>query len=132
MPADRPVAQTRRSPAQETEARVAPEETGTAPPSAKIRGRPEAPSRIPRKNARPPAEKTRVRITAETAGGLVLAASTSLLLAGALNQPLVSAGIAAFLIGFGAYLSWDYVRAARAPPPRFDALFLATGPLHTV
>src|SRR5439155_16977970 len=117
---------------QETEARVAPEETGTAPPSAKIRGRPEAPSRVPRKNARPLAGKTRMRITAETAGGLVLAASTSLLLAGALNQPLVSAGIAAFLIGFGAYLTVDYLRSARARPPRIDALLLGGGTVLTV
>src|SRR3989475_710544 len=132
LPKQQPVDQTRPAPAPEIEARLVPRDRPATPASAKIRGRAEAPSRIPRKNARPPAEKTRVRITAETAGGLVLAASTSLLLAGALNQPLVSAGIAAFLIGFGAYLSWDYVRAARAPPPRFDALFLGTGTVLTV
>src|SRR5207245_577156 len=91
MPAERPLAQTRRSPAQETEARVAPRETGNAPLSAKIRGRPEAPSRNARKNARPLAGKTRMGITAETAGGLVRAASPSLLMAGALKQPLVRA-----------------------------------------
>jgi len=132
MPKRPPVDQTRPAPAPEIEARLVPRDRPATPASAKIRGRAEAPSRIPRKNARPPAEKTRVRITAETAGGLVLAASTSLLLAGALNQPLVSAGIAAFLIGFGAYLSWDYVRGARALPPRFDALFLGTGTVLTV
>src|SRR5207247_7272749 len=84
LPADRPVAQPRRPPALETEARVAAKETVTAPPSAKIRGRPEAPRRVRRKKARPLAGKARMRLTAETAGGLVLAASTSLLLAGAL------------------------------------------------
>ena len=132
MPKQQPVDQTRPAPATEIEARLAPRDKPSIPSSVKIRGRAEAPSRIPRKNARPAVGEARTRITAETAGGLVLAASTSLLLAGALNQPLVSAGIAAFLIGFGAYLSWDYVRGTRAPPPRFDALFLGTGTVLTV
>src|SRR3989449_475986 len=107
-------------------------ERPATPASAKPRGRAEAPSRTPGKNARAPAREARNRITAETAGGLVLAASTSLLLAGALNQPLVSAGIAAFLIGFGAYLTVDYLRSARARPPRFDALLLGGGTVLTV
>src|SRR3989449_1022574 len=132
MPKQQPVDQTRPAPATEMGARLAPRDRPSIPSFVKIRGRAEAPSRIPRKNARPAVGEARTRITAETAGGLVLAASTSLLLAGALNQPLVSAGIAAFLIGFGAYLSWDYVRGTRAPPPRFDALFLGTGTVLTV
>src|SRR5438876_10393818 len=73
-----------------------------------------------------------MRITAETAGGLVLAASRCLLVAGALNQPLVSAGIAAFLIGLGPYLTVEYLRGAGGPPPRFDALPLGTGIVLTV
>src|SRR2546427_2271693 len=129
---EKPVTQTRPAPAIELEARSAPRNKPATPPAAKIRGRAEAPSRIPRKNARPPARGARSRITAETAGGLVLAASTSLILAGALNQPLVSAGIAGFLIGFGAFLTVDYVRGARVRPPRFDALLLVAGTILTV
>src|SRR5207245_1121258 len=132
MPEQKPVTQTRPAPAIELEARLAPRDKPATPPSAKIRGRAEAPSRIPRKNARPPAGEARIRITAETAGGLVLAASTSLLLAGALNEPLVSAGIAAFLIGFGAYLTVDYVRGTRVRPSRFDVLLLGAGTVLTV
>src|SRR5207245_4901398 len=127
-----PVAQTRPPPAMDPETRLARRNKPATPPAAKIRGRAEAPSRIPRKNARPPARGARSRITAETAGGLVLAASTSLILAGALNQPLVSAGIAAFLIGFVALLTVDYVRGVRVRPPRFDALLLVAGTILTV
>jgi len=61
------------------------------------------------------------------AGGLVLAASTSLLLAGVLNQPLVSGGIAAFLIGLSAYLAAEYVRSRSPRPPGFDGALLAAG-----
>src|SRR5207245_9912684 len=61
-----------------------------------------------------------------------LAPASSLLLAGALNEPIVSAGIAAFLIGFGAYLTVDYVRATRVRPSRFDALLLGAGTVLTV
>jgi len=122
----KPVASTRPLPAPEFEPRLASKDTKAAPASAKIRGQSGVRSRSRRKDARP-AAKTHIRISAETAGGLVLAASTSLLLAGALNQPLVSAGIAAFLIGFGVYLTVDYVRGARARPPRFDGLLLGAG-----
>lgn len=98
-----------------------------APPSsAKVRMRPRIPGRGPRKNARPSAA-VRNRITAETAGGLVLAASTSLLLAGVLNQPLVSGGIAAFLIGLIAYLAAEDVRSRSPRPPRFDGALLSAG-----
>src|SRR2546430_9034585 len=83
MPKQQPVDQTRPAPATEIEARLAPRDKPSIPSSVKIRGRAEAPSRIPRKNARPAVGEARTRITAETAGGLVLAASTSLLLAGA-------------------------------------------------
>ncbi len=132
MPVQKPVAPTRPATALEIEARSAPRDTRATPPSAKIRGRREAPNRIPRKDARPPASKPRLRITAETAGGLVLAASASLLLAGALNQPLVSAGIAAFLIGFALYLTGDYVRGAGSQPPRFGGMLLGAGTVLTV
>ncbi|TLZ86350.1 MAG: hypothetical protein E6K01_09695, partial [Methanobacteriota archaeon] len=98
-----------------------------APPlSPKVRTRPRTPARSPRTNARPTAP-VRSRITAEMAGGLVLAASTSLLLAGVLNQPLVSGGIAAFLIGLSAYLAAEYVRSRSPRPPRFDGALLAAG-----
>jgi len=127
VPEQKTVTQTRPATAIEIDARLAPRDKLATPPSAKIRPRVEAPSRIRRKNARPAAGGARIRITAETAGGLVLAASTSLLLAGALNQPLVSAGIAAFLIGFGAYLAVEHVRGAHGQPPRFDALLLGAG-----
>ncbi|HLQ42785.1 MAG TPA: tetratricopeptide repeat protein, partial [Thermoplasmata archaeon] len=71
--------------------------------------------------------QARNRITAETAGGLVLAASTSLLLAGVLNQPFVSVGIAAFLIGLSLYLAAEYVRSESPGPPRFGGALLAAG-----
>ena len=132
IPEQKAVAHTGPAPAIDIAARLAPRGKPATPASAKPRGRAEAPSRTPGKNARAPAREARNRITAETAGGLVLAASTSLLLAGALNQPLVSAGIAAFLIGFGAYLTVDYLRSARARPPRFDALLLGGGTVLTV
>jgi len=90
--------------------------------SPKVRTRLGIPRRSPRKTAHPGAH---VRVTAETAGGLVLAASTSLLLAGVLNQPLVSGGIAAFLIGLSAYLAAEYVRSGSPRPPRFDGALLA-------
>src|SRR3989441_9228035 len=132
MPQPKPVAQARPAPPIEIGAKSTPRDKPATPTSARIRGRAEAPSRIARKNVRPPAGETRVRITAETARGLVLAASISLLLAGALNQPLVSAGIAAFLIGFGAYLTVDYVRGTRVRLPRFDALLLGAATVLTV
>jgi len=97
-----------------------------APPSPKLRTRPGIPGRSPRRNGRPTAQ-VRNRITAETAGGLVLAASTSLLLAGALNQPFVSGGIAAFLIGLSACLAAGYIRSRSPRPPRFDGALLAAG-----
>src|SRR5437899_4356995 len=129
---EKPVTQTRPAPAIELEARLAPRNKPATPPAAKIRGRAEAPSRIPRKNARPPARGARSRISAETAGGLVLAASRGLIFAEDLDPALVGAGIAAFLIGFGAFLTVDSVRGARVRPPRFDALLLVAGTILTV
>src|SRR3989442_751568 len=52
MPEQKPVTQTRPAPASELEARLAPRNKPATPPSAKIRGGAEAPSRIPRKDAR--------------------------------------------------------------------------------
>ena len=98
-------------------------------PSPKVRMRPGIPGRSPRKNTRP---KAQLRVTAETAGGLVLAASTSLLLAGVLNQPLVSGGIAAFLVGLSAYLAAEYVRSRSPGPPRFDGALLAAGSILAI
>ena len=95
-------------------------------PLPKVRTRPRTRARSPGTSARPTAP-VRSRITAEMAGGLVLAASTSLLLAGVLDQPLVSAGIAAFLIGLSAYLAAEYVRSRSPKPPRFDGALLAAG-----
>src|SRR2546427_164293 len=87
---------------------------------------PRTPARSSRTTARPPAP-VRTRITGEMAGGRALAASTSLLLAGVLNQPLVSGGIAAFLIGLSAYLAAEYVRSRSPRPPGFDGALLAAG-----
>ena len=101
------------------------------PPSPKVRMRPKMPRQEPRKDLRP-AVQVRSRITAETAGGLVLAAATSLLLAGMLNQPLVSAGIAAFLVALGAFLAAEYVRGGNPRPPRFDGALLSAGSILTL
>src|SRR6266705_6554861 len=59
VPRQQPVDQTRPAPAPENEARLAPRDKPATPASAKIRGRAEAPSRIPQKSVRPAAEKTR-------------------------------------------------------------------------
>src|SRR3989440_519211 len=132
IPEQKAVAHTGPAPAIDTAARLAPRGKPATPASARIRGRAESPSRTPGKNARAPAREARNRITAETAGGLALAASTSLLLAGALNQRIVAARLAALRVGFGAYLTVDYLRSARARPPRFDALLLGGGTVLTV
>ncbi len=126
VPEPKPVAQARPVPALEIEAKLGLRDAKAAPEPAKLRVRPGAQDRIPRRNGRPPAP-LRSRVTAETAGGLVLAASTSLLLAGALSQPLVSAGIAGFLIGFGVYLAAEYVRGGGARPALLDGLLLGAG-----
>src|SRR5205809_2590562 len=57
---------------------------------------------VARKNIRP-VTSAMPGLSPETFGGLVLAAATSLLLAGVLNQHLVSLGIAAVLLGIGAF-----------------------------
>jgi len=44
----------------------------------------------------------------------------------------VSAGIAAFLIGFALYLTGDYIRGAGAPPSRVDGVLLGAGTVLTV
>ncbi len=126
MPEPKPVAQTRPAPALEIPAKLAPRDTKAAPAPAKIRMRPGTQGRTLRENAHP-ADSIRIRITAETAGGLVLAASTSLLLAGALNQPIVGGGIAAFLIGFSVFLTAQYVRGTGNRLPRSDGLLLGAG-----
>jgi len=69
------------------------------------------------------------RISAETAGSLVVAAAASLLLAGALGQRLVSAGIAAFLIGLIAFVAVEYVRGRGHWTGWLDGVLLAAGVL---
>jgi tetratricopeptide (TPR) repeat protein len=66
---------------------------------------------------------------AETDGGLVLAAAASLLLAGALRQPLVTAGIAAVLIGLATYQFIAFVWKHVARPVPLDMSLLACGVL---
>src|SRR5438309_822057 len=94
-----------------------------APP---IRTVPVPSNRIVRKKASA-SSPPRTGLPAETLGGLVLAAAVGLMLAGALGQPLVSAGIATVLIGIAAYQSIAFPRRNTAAPPRFDAFLLVAG-----
>jgi len=73
---------------------------------------------------KPPATR---RISAETAGSLVVAAAASLLLAGALGQRLVSAGIAAFIVSLISFVTVEYVRGRGRWPGRLDGVLLAAG-----
>src|SRR5256885_4454399 len=73
---------------------------------------------------KPPATR---RISAETAGSLVVAAAASLLLAGALGQRLVSAGIAAFLVGLISFVTVEYARGRGHWPGRLDGVLLIAG-----
>ena len=82
--------------------------------------------RIVRKSASAP-QVPDAGLPAETFGGLVLAAAAGLLLAGALAQPLVSAGIALVLIVIAAYQSLPFLRRTTARPSRLDAILLAAG-----
>ncbi len=119
----------------ETPNRVAPKgpttislREATAVPSApKSRVRTRS-SSTPEKRA-PGAIQARTGISAETAGSLVLAAGASLLLAGALGQRLVSAGIAAFLVGVIAYITAGYVRSRGPQPGGLEGVLLGAGVL---
>jgi len=62
-------------------------------------------------------------------GGLVLAGAAGLLLAGALGQRPVSAGIAAFLTGLAAYVSAGLLRRRTARPGILDTGLLTAGVL---
>jgi tetratricopeptide (TPR) repeat protein len=68
-------------------------------------------------------------LPAETVGGLVLAASASLLLAGRLDQPLVSAGIAMVLAGLVIYQIIAFLHAKIPRPGLLEALLLGAGSL---
>jgi tetratricopeptide (TPR) repeat protein len=68
-------------------------------------------------------------LSAETLGGLVLAGAASLLLAGILNQHLVGMGIAAGLIGIGAFQSVTFLRSGATRPNPLEVGLLVGGPL---
>src|SRR3989449_11113381 len=73
---------------------------------------------------KPPATR---RISAETAGSLVVAAAASLLLAGALGQRLGSAGIATFLVGLISFVTGEHLRGRGHWPGRLDGVLLIAG-----
>lgn len=81
--------------------------------------------RIPRKRIR--ASRPKPAFTPETVAGLGLAGAAGLFLAGIMGQSLVSAGIAIFLAGLGAYLSIELLRRAIPRPSRFDGILLVVG-----
>src|SRR6266550_4318053 len=83
---------------------------------------------VARKNIRP-VTSAMPGLSPETFGGLVLAAATSLLLAGVLNQHLVSLGIAAVLLGIGAFQSAGFLRSRTARPNRREIGLLVGGAL---
>lgn len=92
----------------------------------------QAPARIPRAILIPRKTVRRVRppppgAPPETIGGLVLAGGAGLLLAGALGQRPVSAGIAVFLTGFAAYVLAGFLRRRTAWPPIPDRALLIAG-----
>src|SRR5437016_5944221 len=83
---------------------------------------------VARKNIRP-VTSAMPGLSPETFGGLVLAAATSLLLAGVLNQHLVSLGIAAVLLGIGAFQSATFLRSRTARPNHREMGLLVGGAL---
>jgi tetratricopeptide (TPR) repeat protein len=100
---------------------------------ARIRSTARASRAIPSAKKRPrpkPLPTTRSRaigMPAEIVGGLVLAAAAGLFLATALGQRLVSAGIAAVLIGLCARESFGFLRGTNPRPSLAEALLLAAG-----
>lgn len=82
-------------------------------------------NRIPRKRVRAPRPTS--ALSPETVAGLGLAGAAGLLLAGIMGQSLVSAGIAIFLAGLGAYLSIHLLRGAIPRPSRSDGILLVVG-----
>ncbi len=68
-------------------------------------------------------------LSPETLGALVLAGAASLLLAGVLNQHLVSLGIAVVLLGIGAFQSAGLLRSGTARPNHREIGLLAGGAL---
>jgi len=82
-------------------------------------------NRIPRKRVRAPRPTS--ALTPETVAGLGLAGAAGLLLAGIMGQGFVSAGIAIFLAGLGAYVSIELLRRAIPRPSRFDGILLVVG-----
>jgi len=83
---------------------------------------------VARKNIRP-VTSAMPGLSPETFGGLVLAAATSLLLSGVLNQHLVSLGIAAVLLGIGAFQSAGFLRSRTARPNHREMGLLLGGAL---
>jgi hypothetical protein len=98
------------------------------PPALPVkRLRERLPPRILQKKVRRASHWRFPKVSAEIAGGLTLAAGASLLLAGSLGQRLVSGGLGAFLIGFGAYLTTQQLRGGGTRPSILDGLLLAVG-----
>ncbi len=85
-----------------------------------------APRPIARKAARSPPSKPS-GFSPETMGGLVLASAAGLLLAGMLDQRLVSAGIAIFLIGVCGYASIGFFRRNVTGPSLGEEALLVAG-----
>jgi tetratricopeptide (TPR) repeat protein len=81
----------------------------------------------PRMKRRPAARSRTTGMPAEIVGGLVLAAAAGLFLATALGQRLVSAGIAAVLIGLCARESFEFLRGTSPRPSLVHVLLLAAG-----
>lgn len=71
-------------------------------------------------------------LPAEIVGGLVLAAAAGLFLATALGQRLVSAGIAAVLIGLCARESFGFLRGTNPSPTRAETLLLIAGSVAAI
>src|SRR5437867_4147396 len=92
MPEPKPSAQRRSAPAIEIASGLAPRDKPATPASARIRGRAEGPSRIPRKNARPPRGEPGTRIPPRPAGGLYLAPPPALRWRGRWTRPPVAPG----------------------------------------
>jgi cytochrome c-type biogenesis protein CcmH/NrfG len=76
---------------------------------------------------RPTTRSRSAGLPAEIVGGLVLAAAAGLFLATALGQRLVSAGIAAVLIGLCARETFGFLRGTTPRPSLAEVLLLAAG-----